>query len=147
MKYCWKAYNFNADADKVGAELETIGSIGELTKESIVEFAKNKKSELHKCFEWDDKIAGEKFRLHQANLVLVNLSIVVNEETQETTRMFVNIQSEEKKVFKNIVSVLENEEDYKQLLKKAEDAFISYKEKYRQMIEFQDLKNIIFKNI
>lgn len=148
MKYCWKGYNFSgADANKVGAELETIENTGELTKEKIVEFAKDKKSELHKCLEWDDKIAGEKYRLHQASQILVSISVVINEEPQKTTRMFVNIQNEDKKVYKNIISVLENEEDYKQLLKKAEKDFISYKEKYEKTLDLKDLKNIIFKNI
>lgn len=149
MKYCWTCVTFgNADANKVGKELEKIESKGELTRDAVLEYAKNKKSELHKCFEWDDKIAGEKFRLYQATNVLTSISIVYEEEPKRTTRMYVNIKNEkEKREYKNIISVLENDEEYKQLLDKAERDFVSYKEKYQSILQLNDLKNIIFKNI
>lgn len=148
MKYCWKSVSFaNADADKVGEELERIESKGDLTREAVLEYAKNKKSELNKCFEWDDSIAGEKYRLQQASYVLASISIIVNEEPRKATRMYVNVKKEDKKIYKNIVSVLENDEEYQQLLDKAEREFISYKESYEELIKLKDLKNIIYKNI
>lgn len=147
MKYCWKSVGFTANADKVGEELERIESREELTREAVLEYAKDKKSELNKCFEWDDSIAGEKYRLQQASFVLSSISIVVSEEPKKATRMYVTIKNEDKKTYKNIVSVLENEDEYKQLLDKAERDFVSYKEKYQDMVKLKDLKNIIFKNI
>ena len=147
MKYCWKTYGFTADANKVGKELEKIESKEELTRETVLEYAKNKKSELNKCFEWDDSIAGEKYRLQQASFVLTSISIVVSEEPKKATRMYVSIKKDDKKTFKNIVSVLENDEDYQQLLDNAEKEFISFKERYAELVELKDLKNIIFKNI
>lgn len=148
MKYCWSATSYEADANKVGKELERIESKEELTRESVLKFAKNKKSELHKCFEWDDSIAGEKYRLHQATNILTSISIVYEEEPKRTTRMYVNIKNtENQREYKNIVSVLENDEEYQQLLYKAERDFVSYKDKYQNMIQLNDLKNIIFKNI
>ena len=147
MKYCWKSINFVADANKVGKELEKIESEGDLTREAVLEYAKDVKSELNKCFEWDDSIAGEKYRLQQASWILASISIVVKEEPRKSTRMYVSIKNDDKKVFKNIVSVLENDDEYKQLLDKAERDFISYKEKYQNLLQLNDLKNIIFKNI
>lgn len=149
MKYCWSNYTVaNVDANKIGKELESIESKGELTTKNVVEYARNKKSELYKCFEWDDTIAGEKYRLQQATWVLQSISIIYEEEPKRTTKMFVNIKNEEsKREYKNIISVLENDEEYKQLLNKAERDFVSYKDKYQNMIQLNDLKNIIFKNI
>lgn len=148
MKYCWSSTGYEADANKVGKELEKIESKGELTREKVLEYAKNKKSELHKCFEWNDSIAGEKYRLFQASNILSSISIVYEEEPKRTTRMYVNIKNtENQREYKNIISVLENDEEYKQLLDKAERDFVSYKDKYQNMIQLNDLKNIIFKNI
>lgn len=148
MKYCWSATSYEADANKVGKELERIESKEELTRESVLKFAKNKKSELHKCFEWDDSIAGEKYRLYQASNILTSISIVYEEEPKRTTRMYVSIKNtENQRKYKNIVSVLENDEEYQQILDKAERDFVSYKDKYQNMIQLNDLKNIIFKNI
>lgn len=148
MKYKWNNVGFIANANKVGQELEIIEATTELTNFNILQYAKtHKSSELNKCFEWDDTIAGEKYRMHQANNILASISIVVTEK-EEPVKAFVNIKThEEKRVFKSIVKVLNNEEEYQQLLKKAERDFISYKDKYNKLVEIKDLKNIIIKNL
>jgi stage V sporulation protein SpoVS len=68
--YSWKAGSHcKGDASKVGAELETIGE--QVTPDSVVAFAaKNKKSELHGEFEWDNEKAGHLHRLNQARHLL-----------------------------------------------------------------------------
>ena len=150
MTYKWSATGYKADANKVGKELEVIESERELTNDSVLDFAKkNKKSELYKCFEWNDTIAGEKYRLSQANKILQSISIVVSDtEPEETTKAFVNIKTqEEKRIFKNIVSVIENDEEYLQLKEKAKRDFISYKDKYDKVLKLKDLKAIIFDNL
>lgn len=148
MKYKWNNVSFSANANKVGQELEIIEATTELTNFNILQYAKtHKSSELNKCFEWDNTIAGEKYRMQQANNILASISIVVTEE-DEPVKAFVNIKThEEKRVFKSIVKVLENDEEYQQLLKKAERDFISYKDKYNKLVEMKDLKNIIIKNL
>lgn len=150
MTYKWNSTGFKGDANKVGRELERIEESSELTNINVLEFAReNKASELYKCFDWNDTTASEKFRMIQANNILKSISIVVNEvEPAETTRAFVNIKTvEEKRVYKNIVSVIENDEEYIQLKQKAEKEFISYKDKYNKILKLKDLKDIILKNI
>ena len=60
-KYSWKVggYNFKADANLIGQEIETIV---EKTPENIVDYARNSETELHKVFEWDDHVASEMYR-------------------------------------------------------------------------------------
>lgn len=78
MVYEWKKCSrMKANAIKVGEELLKLGD--EITPAAVVDAArKNKKSELHKCFEWDDSKAAEKYRLDQARYML--RMIVVREE-------------------------------------------------------------------
>ena len=149
MKYCWKHTGFEADANKVGIELEKIKSKEKLTREVVLNYAKNKESELHKCFEWDDNVASEKYRLFQASCILSSISIVVKDtkKNKKTTRMYVSIKNENEREYKSIVEVLENDEEYKQLISKAEQDFLSYKQKYEELIQLNDLKNIIYKNL
>ena len=151
MKYCWKTTGFEADANKVGKELEDINLKEKLTREVVLNYAKNKESELHKCFEWDDNIASEKYRLFQASCILSSISIIVKDtkEKRKTTRMYVSIKNEKEneREYKSIVEVLENDEEYKQLISKAEQDFLSYKQKYEELIQLNDLKNIIYKNL
>jgi hypothetical protein len=78
MVYEWKASaRMNTDAAKVGEELAKLGE--QITPAAVIAAArKNKRSELHKCFEWDDGAAAEKYRLEQARYML--RMIVVREE-------------------------------------------------------------------
>ena len=151
MKYCWKTTGFDADANKVGKELENINLKEKLTREVVLKYAKNKESELHKCFEWDDSVASEKYRLFQASCILSSISIVIDDAKpkRKTTRMYVNIKNtiQNEREYKSIVEVLENDEEYKQLVGKAEQDFLSYKQKYEELIQINDLKNIIYKNL
>lgn len=50
---------------------------GTVTPEQVVRFAKNPKTALHSYFEWDDKVAGEKYRLEQAEQYLRVVATVI----------------------------------------------------------------------
>lgn len=69
---------FKADATLVAAELDALGwRQRPLTPRQILEYARNSETELHKCFDWDDSAAAEKYRLDQARRVCVSLKIVI----------------------------------------------------------------------
>lgn len=145
--YSWKYIIGGADAELVGKELEEIESLGEITPERVLGYAeRNKNSELYKCFEWDDSEAGRKYRLEQANRVLCSISIEIKEEPKVKQRIYVNVKSSNSgiKTFKNIKDVLEDDEEYKQLVDKARKDFEGCKEKYETIINREDLKDLIF---
>lgn len=148
MKYSWSNVGFSADANKVGEELEAIKDIGELTNKEVLEYAElHRNSELAQCFEWDDKIAGRKYRLKQATDILCSISIVIKEEKPvEKARVYVSTRSKdaEKRTFKKLVDVLDDDEEYKLLIDKAKNELNNCQEKYRSIIKLQDLKDIIF---
>lgn len=146
-EYSWKAYQFKADAQLVGKELEQLEILGEITPKEVVEFARNNpKSELYKCFDWDDAEAGEKWRLSQASSVICSISIKIKEEPEVKQKVYFNVRSSESgtKKFKNIKDVLENDDEYKQLVNKATNELNNCKEKYETLIKKEDLKEIIF---
>lgn len=148
MKYSWNTAGFSADATKVGNELEKINNIGELTNKEVLEYAeKHRNSELAKCFEWDDTVAGKKWRLRQATELLCSISIVIDENKPiEKTRVYVSTRKpeEEKRTFKKFVDVLEDNEAYNQLLEKAKEELSNCELKYKKLLKLQDLKEIIF---
>lgn len=149
MKYSWSNTGFSADANIIGKELENINNLDNLTNKEVLEYAeKHRDSELAKCFDWDDAVAGKKWRLKQATLVLCSISIVIDDtkEPPEKTRVYVSTRKsdEEKRTFKKLVDVLEDDEEYKQLLGKAKNELENCEEKYRKLIKLQDLKDIIF---
>ena len=146
-EYSWKHCGFNADAQLVGEELEKLEFAGEITPDEVLNFARNNpESETYKCFEWDDKIAGEKWRKRQAGEILISISLKVKENPVEKQRVYVNVKTalDDKRTFKNIKEVLKNDDEYQQLIDRAKTEFISCKEKYETLLEKDDLKEVIF---
>lgn len=146
-KYSWKSTGFSANAQKVGEELEQIEKQDAVSSKNVLTYArKNKDSELYKCFEWDNKIAGEKYRLFQASNIISSISIVINEKPKEKQKVYYKIRTEEKEVgsFKNIKDILKNDVEYIAICNKAEDDLKKCTEKYHKLINRDDLKDIIF---
>jgi hypothetical protein len=49
---------------------------GTITPEALVDDARADDSPLHELFEWDNSVAAEKFRLHQARVVLKSVRYI-----------------------------------------------------------------------
>ncbi len=68
------------DAEVVGRKLVEMRSRGAVTPQAIVEEARRRTSPLHKYFEWDDGRAAEKWRTHQARLLIHDVDIEIRYE-------------------------------------------------------------------
>ena len=132
---------FKADANKVAREIAAIGD--NVTPEQIVEKAKRKNTELHKCFEWDDKIAAEKWRIQTARLIVCQL--VVKDENRDPSkpevRIFVN--NDKKEGYKKLEIVLKNPDEYQKLLETAYEELRRFKAKYSMLTELRDIFDLI----
>lgn len=140
MKVSWKFDSlYKADADKVYSEL----SIIKCTPDNIVDYAKSEKTELHKCFEWNDTIAGHKYRCIQAQQVVRSL-IVIKEESEEKTplRLFYNT-GDRTGEYKPVKMVMKSEDEYESLLRKAQDELRAFKKKYSFLTELEEILELI----
>ena len=95
-QYKWKLGFFSqADAQKVGEELEEMQTVN---VENILDKARNEDTELHKVFEWNNEVAGEKWRRHQASQMLQELQVVIikgdEENKPKTAKAFVTLKRE-----------------------------------------------------
>ena len=54
---------------------------GRITPEEVVEAATDESSPLHDFFEWDDGIAGHRFRLEQARTLIRSVTVTIKTET------------------------------------------------------------------
>ena len=146
-KYSWKSMGFSASAQKVGEELEQIEKQDAISSKNVLTYARqNKDSELYKCFEWNDRIASEKYRLIQASTIISSISFVISEEPLEKQKIYYKIKTDEKEVgsFKNIKDILKNDTEYLAMCNKVEDDLKRCAEKYNKLIKRDDLKDIIF---
>ena len=136
----WKFNNlYKADAEKVSKEIE---SIKEATPATILEYARNEESELHKCFEWDDTIAAEKYRLQQARQIVCNL-VYKEEKKEENTNLRVFYNAPSSKTYEPTRILVRNEDSYKELLELAKSELRAFKNKYRMLTELEEIFELI----
>jgi hypothetical protein len=65
---------------------------GRLTPIIVVTAAQDKKSPLHKHFEWNDTKAAAKYRLWQARQLIMSVEVIVRTESgDEKIRAFLNV--------------------------------------------------------
>lgn len=134
MKVEWRIDGiYKADAQKVADE---IGN-DRISPAEVLEKARDVNSELHKCFEWNDSIAAEKYRLQQARGILINLVYKEKESNAEPVRTF-QITSQ-RNVYQPTVSFLVQEDEYQNLLKRAKSELESFKKRYHTLSELQEV--------
>lgn len=134
MKAEWRVKGiYKADAQKVADE---IGN-DKITPQEMIEKARNEKSELHKCFEWNDTIAAEKYRLQQARNVLAMLVFKPKTEEEQQVRIF--SLTTEKSVYQPTKQFLVQSDEYQDLLKRALAELETFKRKYSTLNELEEV--------
>jgi len=140
MAVVWKFSGvFRGDAEKIYSEIQSIGE--EATAKQILDYARDENTELHKCFEWDDSIAAERWRLQQARLIVGNL-VYQEPEKQEPTKIRV-LQSTENNTYKPVRLILQNKSEYEQLLEQALAELHAFKERYKNLSELEEILALI----
>lgn len=88
-------------------------SSGGLTPKRLVDVSRDKDSPLHQEFEWDDSIAGEKYREEQAKALIRNI-VIVQSDAQTERQVKLERKEKEKKEAKDrgFVSTGENDSRY-----------------------------------
>ena len=138
----WKTGVFGkADAQKVANELNNL-PVG-FEPADIVEMAKDPTTESHKCFEWDNDKAAEKYRLHQARKIVTELVFVEKEKetVSEPIRMFFKTSANEG--YKPTTLILQNKDEYALLLERCAAELRSFKNKYKSLTEYNWLWELI----
>lgn len=137
---------FKADAGKCYEEIQQIGD--EVKPEQVVEKARDEASELHKCFDWDDSSAAEKYRLHQARNVINHL-IVVKREVDNTEkepiqfRVMMKNNASQGSGYKQTIVMIQDEDEYNKLLETAYRELHAFKQKYSCLTELANILALI----
>lgn len=139
MTYQWKIPTMPVDADSAGYELERIcqKNNGNLHAKDVVEESRPETAILHKCFEWDDAVAAERFREVQAGNIIRNITVVHDEVGKEPVevRAFVFVQ----KSYRPIQIVVNDQEKMSELLLSALRELIAFRTKYNVLTELSDV--------
>lgn len=125
---------FKADASKC---LEEIGRDVNITPEQVLKKARDKQSELHKCFEWDDSIAAEKYRLQQARQLIQFFVITPKKENKPPIRYF-QITSKPNE-YMPTMCFLKHPEEHRKLLQRAFAELRSFQDRYKSLSELENV--------
>lgn len=123
---------YKADPQKVAEEIMSIGS--EATPSQIVDKAKGERTELHKCFTWDDKKAAEQWRLQQARSI-VGCLIIHREEKYEDKPEVHYFHKNDSGGYKPATYVFTHADEHEKLLQAAYAELAAFKRKYSSLQE------------
>lgn len=114
---------------------------GRLTPLAVVEAATPEDHPLHHRFEWDDKVAGHKYRLAQARelIRIVRERYVDKAGGSESVRFFHAIPDEQGMAYQPLEDVVENDIATKVLLQSMEREWRSLLKRYQRFSEFREL--------
>lgn len=138
----WKFSGYyKQDPEKVKQEIDKLGE--SFTMHDIVDMARGEDHFMHDMFEWDDSIAGEKYREQQAGLI-VRMLVFRDEETEKPTpvRVFYSASDEPRKYSPTTV-IIRQPDAYKTLLEQALIELRAFQRKYSSLSELSDVFDAI----
>lgn len=129
-------------AQVAGEECEKLESKGMLTPGNLVDVSRPKDAPLHKCFEWDDTVAAEKWRLTQAAYIIRSVEVTVEKNT-EPTRAFVVTVSDDSREYKSVGYVMRRADGREALLESAKRDLLAFRRKYKTLYELASIFDAI----
>lgn len=142
-------------AEEVGKVLEKIQKRhkGKLSTKAVLFEARNPKSKIHPYFNWKDGEAAEKWRLHQARLLINHVEVVyIHQEIEELYPQYINIlntnedeKEEPERAYVDHITVGNSEFLRQQALTDALKQLIHWKEKYKWLNELNTIVQEIIK--
>lgn len=130
-----------ADAQKVAEEISAIGESP--TAKDIVNAGRDPNSELHKCFEWDDNIAAEKYRIEQARDIVHHLVIEEKDVPQDRPEIRMFYKPRGSMGYRETKKIVRNEDEYARLLAQAYAELRVFKAKYSMLTELSEILDLI----
>ena len=136
-RFIWGALHFKADPKKCYEEIQTLGEY--YTPHDIVDLARNPETELHKCFDWNDETAAEKWRVQTARLICCNLkAVVISEKGKEQEYRLIQSDSS-LPAYKPVTLTVRNDDEYSRLLEKAKAELASFRKRYSMIVELEQV--------
>ena len=147
MVYEWKTPIYKVSAQDAGDHIEELRKEheDEYLPKVILEDSRPEDALLHPCFEWNDEIAAEKYRLQQSGNIIRNLTIVHvdNDQTPPKVlklRAYVSTNDgNDKANYQPITMALSNEVTRYQVLKNAVAELKRFEEKYKDMLTLAEI--------
>ena len=142
-RYQWRdGFTYSVSAEEVGKVVNHIEERdGTVTREAFLEESRAESSPTHSMFTWDDTIAAEKWRLDESRKIITALQIVYEdtEESEIPVPAVINIASERKAEYRNIVDALSDQESRELIVARLKREVDSLIQRNRHIDELVDI--------
>lgn len=133
MSVAWRFPLYKQDPEMVKHELNKLGD--SYTMHDVVDMARDESHYMHSMFEWDDSIAGEKYRESQAQKI-VHMLVYIDEETEKPSPVRVFYADPiEVRQYTPTKLILRDRDKYKGLLDQAIIELKAFRKKYEHLAE------------
>ena len=124
---------------KIIAELNRLAADHEglLRPEIVVAAARSEDSPMHGEFDWEDSVAAQNWRVHQAS-VLIRVTVGFSAELRENVRLFVSLTPDRQVAgggYRTLASVLSDAERRRQMVEDALAELRAFEKKYKNLLE------------
>lgn len=135
---------FGADAQKCYEEImEICNDLDSASPRDVLDKARDESTELHKCFTWDDSVASERWRIHEARLVTRQLVIKEVKVPKDRPEVRLFYKTDSKPGYKPTQIIVRKEDEYKALLARAYSELRAFKAKYSMLEELREIFELI----
>lgn len=142
MVYQWSSgFNYKAKPEDAAKVMQKLAAKGELNAANLVKVSKPKSAPLHEDFEWDDTKAADNWRKQQGRCMINSLIMVPEETDCDSTRgpvrAFFKVEPLSRGGQYESTQVLIRTQNGRDALRdQAEKELISYRQKYRTILEW-----------
>lgn len=151
QKFFWAVDVYPVSAEVAASEIEKVKNSlhkDNIEPKDLLDASRADNAPLHCCFEWNDSIAAEKFRVNQARHIISNIRVEVIESDKAkepiTVRPYVNVSDgNDKGYFVSIQTALEKGDYRYQILKNAATDLTTFKKRYGAYNELFEVCNAI----
>jgi len=122
-----------------------------LSPQIVVDSARDEKSVLHECFNWDNKKAGESWRKQQARMLMNSIEIIIehDDEEEQVVPAFINLkfsdEDEEKRRY-IMADIVANDISLREMaIQQALNDLLSWQKRFKDLKELGEIFGAIKK--
>ncbi len=136
MVYQWKSISgIKADPNLAAAQFKALEDTVGLTPKTLLEANRDAGAVLHDEFEWNDDVAAEKYRVHQAGQIIRMLCVVPETEESEAVPIRAYFPTSENRTYERIDVIVKHKDKYAELLASAYSELKAFQQKYKMLKE------------
>lgn len=116
------------------------GKYGVISPKDVIDVARDEDHPLHNRFEWDDTIAGKRYRLMQARVIINSVRVeFMGEKREAFLSVVTKVEKVERRGYVSLPKVVSNEEMHSQVLRDAVKELEHWEKKYNSLIELRGI--------